>query len=56
MAKAPDSVRRRVFVARFIDDEGDFAPDEALERSAGSMLDEMVRVQAALAVLRDGAL
>jgi NAD(P)H-dependent FMN reductase len=40
------------FVARLMDDEGDFAPDEAIERSAGSMLDEMVRVQAALAVLR----
>jgi hypothetical protein len=40
------------FVAKFIDDEGDFAPDEAIERSAGSTLDELMRVQAALAVLR----
>jgi NAD(P)H-dependent FMN reductase len=40
------------FVAKFIDDEGDFVANEALERSAASMLDELVRVQAALAVLR----
>jgi len=40
------------FVAQFIDDEGEFAPNETIERSAAAMLDELVRVQAALAVLR----
>jgi NAD(P)H-dependent FMN reductase len=42
------------FVAQFIDDEGDFVPNETIERSAAAMLDELVRVSAALAVLRDG--
>jgi NAD(P)H-dependent FMN reductase len=40
------------FVAQFIDDEGEFVPNETIERSAAGMLDELVRVQAALAVLR----
>jgi NAD(P)H-dependent FMN reductase len=42
------------FVARFIDDEGEFVGDEALEQAAGAMLSEMVRVGEALAVLRGG--
>ena len=40
------------FVAQFIDDEGDFAPNETIEQSAKSMLDELVRVGGALAGLR----
>jgi NAD(P)H-dependent FMN reductase len=40
------------FVARFIDDEGDFAPDEMIEQSAQAMLSELLRVSEALAVLR----
>jgi NAD(P)H-dependent FMN reductase len=40
------------FVAQFIDDEGDLVPNETIERSAAAMLDELVRVSAALAVLR----
>jgi NAD(P)H-dependent FMN reductase len=42
------------FVAKFIDDEGDFAPGEVAEQSASAMLDELARVSAALAVLRGG--
>jgi NAD(P)H-dependent FMN reductase len=42
------------FVAQFIDDEGDFAPNEMIEQSGKAMLDELVRVSAALAVLRGG--
>jgi NAD(P)H-dependent FMN reductase len=42
------------FVAKFVDDEGDFVPGEAVEQAAQAMLDELVRVSAALAVLRDG--
>ena len=41
------------FVAQFIDDEGDFAPNEMIEQSGKAVLDELVRVSAALAVLRD---
>ena len=42
------------FVARFIDDEGDFVPDEMIEQSAQAMLSELLRVSEALAVLRGG--
>jgi NAD(P)H-dependent FMN reductase len=40
------------FVARFIDDEGEFVPDEPLEQSVKPMLDELLRVSRALAALR----
>ncbi len=40
------------FVAKFVDDEGDFMPGETAEQAAQAMLDELVRVSAALAVLR----
>jgi NAD(P)H-dependent FMN reductase len=40
------------FVHRFLDDEAAFVPDEAMEASAKSMLDELVRVEAALRPLR----
>jgi NAD(P)H-dependent FMN reductase len=42
------------FVARFIDDEGDFVPDEPIEQAANVMLSELLRVGEALAVLRGG--
>jgi hypothetical protein len=42
------------FVAQFIDDEGEFVPSEMIDQSARAMLDELVRVSVALAVLRDG--
>jgi NAD(P)H-dependent FMN reductase len=40
------------FVAKFVDDEGDFVPGEMAEQAAQAMLGELVRVSAALAVLR----
>ncbi len=40
------------FVVQFIDDEGEFVPNEVIEQSAKAMLDELLRVSAALAVLR----
>jgi NAD(P)H-dependent FMN reductase len=40
------------YVARFIDDEGEFVPDETLEQSVKPMLDELLRVSRALAALR----
>jgi len=40
------------FVAQFLDDEGDLQPDERMERSAGAVLDELVRVEAAMRPLR----
>ena len=43
------------FVAQFIDDEGVFRPNEVLEQAADDMLDELLRVQAALRVLRKDA-
>src|SRR5580700_1834034 len=43
------------FVAQFIDDEGDFLPSDMIDQSANAMLDELVRVSVALAVLRGGA-
>jgi NAD(P)H-dependent FMN reductase len=42
------------FVARFVDDEGDFVPDEPIEQAANVMLSELLRVSEALAVLRGG--
>jgi NAD(P)H-dependent FMN reductase len=43
------------FVARFIDDEGELQANEVMEQAADAMLDELVRVGAALAPLRDHA-
>jgi NAD(P)H-dependent FMN reductase len=40
------------FVAQFIDDEGEFVPNEMLEQSVKPMLDELLRVSQALAGLR----
>lgn len=40
------------FVSQFLDDEGEFRPNEPLEQAAGAVLDELVRVSEALAVLR----
>jgi NAD(P)H-dependent FMN reductase len=43
------------FVAQFVDDDGVVQPNEMMEKSATAMLDELVRVERALKVLRDGA-
>jgi NAD(P)H-dependent FMN reductase len=43
------------FVAQFIDDEGVFRPNEVIEEAVGLMLNEMLRVQRALSVLRKDA-
>ena len=40
------------FVAQFIDEEGELLPNETMETAADAMLDELVRVAAALAPLR----
>jgi NAD(P)H-dependent FMN reductase len=40
------------FVARFIDEESAFVPDETLSASVKAMLDELVRAEAALRPLR----
>jgi NAD(P)H-dependent FMN reductase len=40
------------FVRQFIDDEEQFQPNELLEQAADAMLDELVRVEAALRTLR----
>jgi NAD(P)H-dependent FMN reductase len=40
------------FVAQFIDDEDVFRPNEVLDQAAGAMLDELVKVEAALRPLR----
>ena len=40
------------FVAQFIDDEGDFEPNETIEQAVEPMLDELLRVREALAPLR----
>jgi NAD(P)H-dependent FMN reductase len=40
------------FVAQFLDDEGEFVPNEMLEQSVKPMLDELLRVSQALAGLR----
>ena len=42
------------FVAKFIDDDGELQANEVMEQAADTMLDELVRVQAALAPLRGG--
>jgi NAD(P)H-dependent FMN reductase len=42
------------FVAQFIDDEGDFVPNEMIEQSVKPMLDELLRVSEALVALRVG--
>ena len=42
------------FVAQFIDDEGALVGNEIMERAAAAMLDELVRVEAALRPLRAG--
>jgi hypothetical protein len=39
-------------VRQFIDDEEQFQPNELLEQAADAMLDELVRVEAALRTLR----
>jgi NAD(P)H-dependent FMN reductase len=41
------------FVAQFIDDEGELQANETMENAATAMLDELVRVAAALAPLRE---
>ncbi|CAN5560068.1 NAD(P)H-dependent oxidoreductase [soil metagenome] len=41
------------FVAQFLGDEGEIQPNEVMENAAPAMLDEMVRVEAALRPLRD---
>jgi NAD(P)H-dependent FMN reductase len=41
------------FVAQFIDDEGELQGNEVMEQAAGAMLDELARVAAALAPLRE---
>jgi NAD(P)H-dependent FMN reductase len=40
------------FVAQFIDDEGELQANETMENAAGAMLDELLRVAAAMAPLR----
>ena len=40
------------FVAAQIDDDGRFTPNETIEKAAAAMLDELVRVEAALRPLR----
>jgi NAD(P)H-dependent FMN reductase len=40
------------FVAQFIDDEGEVQANETMEKAAGAMLDELVRVTDALTPLR----
>jgi NAD(P)H-dependent FMN reductase len=42
------------FVAKFIDDDGELQANEVMEQAADTMLDELVRVAAALAPLRGG--
>jgi NAD(P)H-dependent FMN reductase len=42
------------FVAQFIDDDGELQANETMENAATAMLDELVRVAAALAPLRSG--
>ena len=42
------------FVAQFIDDDGAVQANEVMEQAADTMLDELVRVEAALAPLRAG--
>ena len=42
------------FVAQFIDDDGELRPNDTLQEVSLAMLDEMVRLDAALRVLREG--
>jgi NAD(P)H-dependent FMN reductase len=42
------------FTAQFIDDEGVLRPNEIMEQAATAMLDELLRVEAALRPLREG--
>jgi NAD(P)H-dependent FMN reductase len=42
------------FVSRRIGDDGEFEPDEMTDRAAAAMLDEMLRLEAALRPLRAG--
>jgi NAD(P)H-dependent FMN reductase len=42
------------FVSQFIDDEGEIQANETMEQAADAMLDELVRVEAALRPLRSG--
>ena len=41
------------FVTQFIDEEGNFQPNELMEQAADAMFDELVRVAAALRPLRE---
>jgi NAD(P)H-dependent FMN reductase len=41
------------FVAQFIDDEGKLQANETMEKAADAMLDELVRVNGAVTVLRE---
>lgn len=43
------------FVQQFLDDEGAIQPNEVMVQSARAMLDELVRVEAALRPLRTGS-
>ncbi len=40
------------FVAQFIDDEGELRPNDTLQEASLAMLDELVRLDEALRVLR----
>jgi hypothetical protein len=40
------------FVQRFVDDDGQIQPNEAMTLAATAMLDELLRVEAALRPLR----
>jgi hypothetical protein len=40
------------FVANFLDDDGRIKPNETMVQAAKAMLDELVRVEAALRALR----
>jgi NAD(P)H-dependent FMN reductase len=41
------------FMAQFVDDEGTFAPNDTLQEASLAMLDELVKLDGALRVLRD---
>lgn len=43
------------FVAQFIGDDGVLAPNDVMQQAAVTMLDELVRMEAALRALRAGA-
>ena len=42
------------FVSQFIDEDGALQANETMEQAADAMLDELVRVEAALRPLRSG--